>query len=299
MINVLQDNSSKFEWIDLSDPSPEELELIAQNYGLHPSSLQDCLQPEHLPKCEEFDNNIFIITRIYDPNASQDADTIQEVTNKVAIFYADKYMITIHRYPVLFLKEIKEKAVDTGKCKDTTNLLNRIFKSVLLSYDRPAAKLAEELEDYETKVFLENKTPTILKGLYHLKRKVDVTKRMLILSRDILDTLDNPDESTPYTRDTRDLFVKLQNVYDTLYESTNNLLNIYFSLTSQRTNEVVRVLTIFSVFFMPLTFIAGIYGMNFDFMPELRWKLGYPGVMAFMAIVTLCIYLWFKKKGWL
>lgn len=299
MIHVLQDKLSKFEWIDLTDPSNDELAHIAEQYQLHPASVQDCLQPEHLPKCEEFDNNIFIITRMYDPNASQDADTIQEVTNKVAIFYAEKYIITIHRYPVNFIKQIKEKAVDTNKCKDTANLLNRIIKAVLLSYDTPATKLAQELEDYETKVFLEEKTPAILKGLYHLKRKVDVTKRMLILSKDILETLDNPAESTPYTRDTRDLFVKLQNVYETLHESTNNLLNIYFSLTSQRTNEVVRILTIFSVFFMPLTFIAGIYGMNFDYMPELRWKLGYPGVLAVMGGVVLSIYLWFKRKGWL
>jgi magnesium transporter len=299
MISVLQDKSGKFEWIDLTDPTTEELQQIAQQYELHPSSVQDCLQPEHLPKCEEFENNIFIITRLYDTNASQDADTVQEVTNKLALFFTDNYVITIHRFPVHFLRQIKEKAVDTHKCKDTANLLNLIFKAVLLSYDGPASKLAQELEDYETKVFLENKTPAILKGLYHLKRKVDVTKRMLILSKDILDTLDNPDESTPYTRDTRDLYVKLQNVYDTLHESTNNLLNIYFSLTSQRTNEVVRILTIFSVFFMPLTFIAGIYGMNFDFMPELRWKLGYPGVMALMALVTLCIYVWFRRKGWL
>jgi magnesium transporter len=299
MISVLQNKSDKFEWIDLTDPTTGELQQIAQQYELHPSSVQDCLQPEHLPKCEEFENNIFIITRLYDTNASQDADTVQEVTNKLALFFTDNYVITIHRFPVHFLRQIKEKAVDTHKCKDTANLLNLIFKAVLLSYDGPASKLAQELEDYETKVFLENKTPAILKGLYHLKRKVDVTKRMLILSKDILDTLDNPDESTPYTRDTRDLYVKLQNVYDTLHESTNNLLNIYFSLTSQRTNEVVRILTIFSVFFMPLTFIAGIYGMNFDFMPELRWKLGYPGVMALMALVTLCIYVWFRRKGWL
>lgn len=299
MISILKDSSTEFEWVDLSDPTNEELVQIAQKFNLHPASVQDCLQPEHLPKCEEFENNFFIITRMFDPNASLEADTIQEVTNKVAIFYADKYVITIHRYPTFFIKEIKEKAVDTHKCKDTANLLNRLFKAILLSYDAPAIKLAQELEDYETKVFLEDKTPAILKGLYHLRRKVDVTKRMLILSKDILDTLDNPEESTPYTRDTRDLYVKLQNVYDTLYESTNNLLNIYFSLTSQRTNEVVRILTIFSVFFMPLTFIAGIYGMNFEFMPELHWKLGYPGVMAFMGVVTFCIYVWFKRKGWL
>jgi magnesium transporter len=299
MINLLKDTASEFKWIDLSDPTTEELTMIAQQYNLHPSSLQDCLQPEHLPKREELDNHIFIITRIADPHASKEADTIQEVTNKVAIFYTDKFFITIHRYPTPFIKTIKEKAIDTNRCKDTANLLNRVFKAVLLSYDSPAMQLAMELEEYETKIFLEQKTPSILKGLYHLKRKVDVTKRMLILSKDIVDSLDNDQASTPYTRDTRDLYVKLQNVYDGLNESTNNLLNIYFSLTSQRTNEVVRVLTIFSVFFMPLTFIAGIYGMNFDYMPELRLKMGYPGVIALMVIITLCIYVWFKRKGWL
>jgi magnesium transporter len=77
------------------------------------------------------------------------------------------------------------------------------------------------------------------------------------------------------------------------------LFNIYFSVSSQRTNEVIRVLTIFSVFFMPLTFVAGIYGMNFEFMPELRQQWGYPGVIGLMALITLGIYFWFKRKGWL
>jgi len=93
--------------------------------------------------------------------------------------------------------------------------------------------------------------------------------------------------------------VKLQNIYDTLFENMNQLVMIYFSISSQRTNEIVRVLTVFSVFFMPLTFIVGIYGMNFEFMPELKMKLGYPGVMALMGLITLGIYVWFKKRGWL
>jgi magnesium transporter len=191
MINLLKDTASEFKWIDLSDPTAEELSMIAQEYNLHPSSLQDCLQPEHLPKREELDNHIFIITRIADPYASKEADTIQEVTNKVAIFYTDKYFIIIHRNPTPFIKAIKEKAIDTNRCNDTANLLNRIFKAVLLSYDAPAMQLAVELEEYETKIFLEQKTPSILKGLYYLKRKVDVTKRMLLLSKDIVDSLDN------------------------------------------------------------------------------------------------------------
>ena len=76
-------------------------------------------------------------------------------------------------------------------------------------------------------------------------------------------------------------------------------MNIYISLSSQKTNEVMRVLTVFSVFFMPLTFIVGVYGMNFDFMPELRLKWGYPGVMLLMGFITFSIYVWFRRNGWL
>jgi magnesium transporter len=82
-------------------------------------------------------------------------------------------------------------------------------------------------------------------------------------------------------------------------ENTNHLLNIYFNISSQRTNETMRVLTIFSVFFMPLTFIVGIYGMNFHNMPELSWQYGYPATIAAMAIVTIVIYSWFRRKKWL
>jgi magnesium transporter len=82
-------------------------------------------------------------------------------------------------------------------------------------------------------------------------------------------------------------------------DDVNNLMNLYMSLSAKRTNEVMRVLTVFSVFFMPLTFIVGVYGMNFKFMPELSWRLGYPLVMIFMAIVTIIIYFWFKRKRWL
>jgi magnesium transporter len=82
-------------------------------------------------------------------------------------------------------------------------------------------------------------------------------------------------------------------------EDVNNLMNLFLSLSAQKTNDVMKVLTIFSVFFMPLTFIAGIYGMNFEFMPELRQKWGYPGVLLLMVLVALFIYVYFKKKKWL
>ena len=100
-------------------------------------------------------------------------------------------------------------------------------------------------------------------------------------------------------QDVRDQHLKIQTLYIQVLEDVNNLTGMYMSHQAQRTNEVVKVLTMFSVFFMPLTFIVGIYGMNFDFMPELRQKWGYPGVMFLMAMLTVIIYFYFKRKKWL
>src|SRR3546814_167327 len=105
----------------------------------------------------------------------------------------------------------------------------------------------------------------------------------------------------PYTTLFRsvDLQLRLSILYNEVVDESNHLLNIYISFTSQRTGEVMRVLTIFSVFFMPLTFIVGIYGMNFDFMPELGWHYGYFFTLGAMLVITVIIYFWFKRKRWL
>jgi magnesium transporter len=105
--------------------------------------------------------------------------------------------------------------------------------------------------------------------------------------------------TAPLFQDLRENAESMYSYAEELIEDVNSLLSIQLALAQHRTSEVVRVLTVFSVFFLPLTFIVGIYGMNFDFMPELRQRWGYPGVMAGMALVTLTIYLWFRRRGWL
>ena len=299
MVRILAEEADfGFVWIDVVNTTREELQQIAAEYALHPASVTDALQPDHLPKFEKIEEVAFIITRFWAPD-DKESDTIQELTNKIAIFYTRKLVITIHREPIVFMDKLKAELIDTHKCHSAFLLLNRLIRATLFSFDEPAHLLSKEIEFYETQVFLAAKTPHILKGMYHLRRKLDVTKRLLLLSKDILEHIDDPARPDPETRDTTDLFVRLATMYDTMFENSNQLLNIYFSLSSHRVNEVMRVLTIFSVFFLPLTFIAGIYGMNFDFMPELHWKMGYPGVMIFMGLVTVGIYVWFRRKGWL
>jgi len=292
-------DESGFEWIDLISPEPSEVLQIAEKFGLHPASVEDALEPDHLPKYEKLKNYSFLILRVYSVTRDSEADTVQELTNKLAVFFSEHFVVTVHKYDWEEFDKIDQEFIKNGDCKNSFHLFNEIVKYGLMTFDAPAAKLNRTIDYLEEKVFLKKKNVPLLKNMYFLKRKVDVIRRILLLSNDIIDHLDPPGSSNEYTRDIRDLYVKQQSIFDSLAENTNHLVGIYFNISSQRTNETIRVLTIFSVFFMPLTFIVGIYGMNFKFMPELSSKWGYPGVMILMLVIVIAIYIWFKRKSWL
>ncbi|MGV3642496.1 MAG: CorA family divalent cation transporter [Adhaeribacter sp.] len=293
-------NTCPWEWVDVTDPKWEDFQAIAEKYQLHPALVHDSLQPEHLPKYEVVQDTVFSIIRIYDKEVGAEGDTVQDLTNKIAIFYNDKVLITVHRDPYPFLQEIKKNQVDSGQCEHPFQLFIQIFKEVLLSFEKPALKLAADLDFYESKVFLKkHKRYNLTNGMYWLKRKAEVSKRVLQLSKIVLDNVNRESKPDPHVQDLSDLYIRLLNMYEEIDYSTNHLINIYIGLASQRTNEIMRVLTIFSVFFMPLTFIVGIYGMNFRHMPELDSKIGYPATIAAMLAITMAIFFWFKKKGWL
>ena len=288
-----------FDWVDLSAPSNEEIKQVAEQYGLHEASIKDCMQPDHLPKYELFDNYTFVIVRVLAANHTHEADTIQELTNKISIFFTKDYLITVHRAESDLIDLVKAKRIDTGKSTSTLHLLNSLIRESLLTFEQPGIKLSESLDYYEERVFLRQRKSPILRGLYFVKRKIDVIRKLMLLSYEIIDNIDSKGHSDVYTRDLRDLHIRTQTLFDNLSENTAQLLSIYFSIASQRTNEIMRVLTVFSVFFMPLTFIVGIYGMNFKYMPELDWQYGYPVVLLLMVGISTGIYFWFKRKGWL
>lgn len=294
-IQICNKEEHGYDWIDINSPDDGELQEIAAAYGLHPALVHDCLQPGHLPKYESLEEYAFIIFRVYTDQEFLEADTVQELTNKVAIFYSASFFITIHRYPQPLLEPVIKRA---SMLRNTHQLLNGVARACLATYDEPSNDLAKSIDYYEEQVFLSSRNKPILKGLYYLRRRIDLLKRMLMLSRDIIENIDDH-QGNVNTRDTRDLYVRLTTIYESLNDNINQLLNTYFSTASQRTNETMRVLTIFSVFFMPLTFIVGIYGMNFKYMPELQYPWAYPGVLLLMAAITVAIYYWFRRKRWL
>jgi magnesium transporter len=298
MINPFKGKSdTQFEWVDIVDPTNEELLKIGEKYKLHPAAIQDCMQPEHLPKYELLDDMHFIICRFYDDHSDKKADSIHDLTCKLAIFYNKNLLITIHRSPLTQIHDVLHKYQNHPNSAD---VVAKLIKACLTSYEAPTGKLDAEIDFYESRIFLKKRIPDLLKSLYRIKRQVFVMRKLINLTKEIMDKVtENGGKKNPFMQDLKDHYIKTDTQIEEVYDSILSLLNIYISLSSQRTNEVMRTLTVFTAFFLPLTFVVGVYGMNFHFMPELDKHWGYPAVMGLMLAITIAVWIWFKRKGWM
>lgn len=287
------------QWIDVTEPSAEEMDELSAKFQLNQHTVRDCLQPEHLPKYEhDEDSNVhFLILRFYAQGLEKNMASIQELTDKIAIFYTDQFLLTIHKANNLFIDSIASRYA--SRATSTSELLSRIVWQALETYDSPAEQLSSQVDMYEDQILLKKVNNDQTKALYHIKKQASSSHKMLMLMLEPINHIPVQDADTAIVQDVRDQHLKMQTLYGQILEEVNNLLNLSMSLSAQRTNEVMRILTLFSVFFMPLTFIVGIYGMNFEFMPELKQKWGYPAVLILMALVAAAIYSWFKRKRWL
>jgi magnesium transporter len=289
---------NNFKWVDVTDPSANEMEELSRSYDLNTYTMRDCLEPEHLPKYELIKDTHFFILRYYVHTFDKKMASIQELTDKIALFHTDSFLVTIHRSEIQFLKVLSRHLNDTNRCATTSELLTKILWNALSSFNDPANRLAEQVEFYEAQVMLRKTSNDLMESLYYIKRQATLSHKVLMLMVEPIHHIYiKPGEET-LLQDVKDEHLKMQTLYAGIMEEVNNLLNLFLSFTAQKTNDVMRVLTIFSVFFMPLSFIVGLYGMNFKYMPELNTRWGYPVSLLLMAVITLVIYIWFRRKRW-
>lgn len=289
----------RVKWIDITDPSNQEMEAISKEYNLHYQLVRDCMQPDHLPKFDSVDDVNFLILRYYSHSSDIKLATIQELSNKIAVFYTSEFLITIHKEPIQFLSNIHRKYIEKGKCSSSEEVVTRILWYSLETFDDPAQRLSERIDFFENKIHLKTVSNDQVETLYYIKRQASISNKILLLMSEPINHIRTIPKDDPSLQDVKDQHLKILTLYNQILEDVNNLMSLYMSFSSQKTNDVMKVLTIFSVFFMPLTFIVGIYGMNFKFMPELDQKWGYPAVILLMILVTVSIYQWFKRKKWL
>jgi magnesium transporter len=283
-------------WIDITNPTHAELKEYSKQYDLDYYTLSDCLEPAHLPKKEQLKDFTFMILRVYDSKATKYPSSIQEMSHKIAVFYNETVILTVHRLHSAVVEEIRTKYLDTEIISAPSEIVTKIMWYVIKSYEGNAVILSEEVDRMEKLVFVGKQTRITLEELYFLKNSSRLNRRILGLTRDVIYQHSTTEKDASALQDVKDLLQKLSLSFDETHDDSANLSSVYLSIVSLKTNDVMKLLTIFSVFFMPLTFIAGIYGMNFEFMPELRWKLGYPLILMVMALIGLVIFLWFKRK---
>lgn len=254
-----------FKWIDIEAPSNEDLAKLATEFPIPLTTVQTCLDPEHLPQCQFFDKSLFIILRHHDLQAEPDAATMQELSTKLVFFVGHDFVLTIHRLNLPCINAKKERA---GADKMTlTQLVRSLSVQTLRSFEHPLDELDAKSDIIEDRVF-SLKRKNILREGYIAKRKASSYRKIFKFTQDILlripKVIDISQRDISLIQEPLD---KLVFYSSEIYEQITGLLNLHLSLMSQktneasfRTNEVMRVLTVFSIFFLPLNFIAGIYG---------------------------------------
>lgn len=285
-----------YTWVDLKNHSTDDIALLHPYIILHQTTLLDINDEKHLPKFETFEGEYqFLICRFYNEQATKEADSIIQLTHRLVIIFSDRVLITLHNHASNIVDSVQSRYAEQLPIPE---LVCKLVKTCLQQYDTQIEKLDTEVDFYESRIFLRKRIPDLLKNLYFIKRRITAYRKLFNLSKEILDKLKSIIPKSAVAQDMRDAYIRTDTFIEEVYESINALLNIYISLSSQRTNEVMRVLTVFSAFFLPLTFIVGVYGMNFEQMPELQWQYGYLTIWLIMAVTTLLIYRWFRKRAW-
>jgi len=288
-------------WIDVQGLSDLELlKTLGESFGLHPLALEDVVSLGQRPKVDDYDTNIFVITRM--PEAGEPI-----TTDQTSLFFGKNFLLSFQEHYGDCLGPVRER-IRKGKGlmrrAGPDYLAYAIIDAIIDGYFPILEAHGEKLEALEDEV-VERPTRRTLQKIHDAKRDLLTLRRAVWPMRDAVNTLMRDEsglvssQTRLYLRDCYDHSVQILDMVETYRELAAGLMDIYLSSLSQRLNEVMKVLTIIATIFIPLTFIVGVYGMNFEFMPELQWRLGYPFIMGLMGILALLMVWYFQRKGWL
>jgi len=283
-------NFENFDWIDIQNPIENDILSMELPFSIDQNFLEDALETGHLPKIERTQDYVFMILRAYTASENEIAIEVGEISNKIAFFIHKKGLITTHRVSFDFLNNVP-KNIETPDA-----LALYLVNDLLMTFEKPLKLQSDKMDLLEQNIFLKGGNNLSIEKLYFEKSKARLTKKVLVIMQTVINQFKVQEDLASTLQDLKDTILNLILRTDEVFEDANALLTSYMTFTAQKSNEVMKLLTVFSAFFLPLTFIAGVYGMNFKNMPELEWKYGYFFIMIFMFLISLVIYLWFKRK---
>jgi magnesium transporter len=269
---------------------------------LHPLILEDILNTEQRPKSEDHGDYLYIVLRLFHEGAGGVL-----VPEQVSIVLGHNWLISLQEKEGNLFDPIRER-LRNGKGRlrkaGPDYLAHALLDAMVDSYFATLDKFGEKIENLEEEL-IGRPSPATLRTLQTLKREMILLRKSAWPLREMLGCLSRSDstlvreQSIIYFRDIYDHAVQVIDTIETYRDMLSGMLDIYLSSISNRMNEIMKVLTIFATFFMPLTFLAGVYGMNFKYMPELEWRWGYFALWGVMIVVSLLMLFYFRKKRWL
>lgn len=291
-------------WVDMEAPTEADERVLLDIFNFHPLTVEDCRENRHYPKVEEFDGYLYFIVH------GVRADTSPERFNTIELdgFLGTNYVITYHHDMFRSINNVKQLLRTTPLAcqRGTPFLLHQILDQVVDFYSPVLDDFDNRIDKLEDDIFtLERPNKEILSEIMDLKRSVLRLRRISGKQMDILHRMSRgeflliSDEMRPFYRDVCDHLVRVVDLAENYRDLISGSLEAYLSVVSNRLNEIMKVLTIFSAVMLPLTFIAGIYGMNFEHMPELHSRYGYYAAWALMIMVAVGMLLFFRRRGWI
>lgn len=290
-------------WINIS--GIHELDVIEKTgvqFGLHPLTLEDIVNTEQRPKIEDYKDYIFIVLKALHYDADQGLKIEQ-----ISIIIGVNYVITIQENKKDVFRPVRERIKNsTGRIRKVgaDYLVYALIDAIVDNYFVVLEQLEGKIEFLEEEL-ITNPTKRTLHLIHQLKREMLFMRKSLWPSREVINILQRGElpfinETTVvHLKDVYDHTIQVVEIIETLRDILSETLDIYLSSISNRINDVMKILTIITTIFIPLSFVAGIYGMNFKYMPELEWRFGYPVVLIFMAVVGIVMLFFFKKKKWI
>lgn len=300
---ALKDQPDMNLWINVDGLDKiEVIEKLGSYFGVHPLTLEDVLNTGQRPKMEDYDSYIYTVLKMM----FLDEEKEEIIIDQVSIIFGSNYILSFQERAGDVFNPIRERLKNPASRlrKNGVDLLAySLIDAVVDNYFLILERFGEEIENLEEELIVDP-MPDTLKAIQKHKRDMITLRRSVWPLRELINNLQRTEsglikETTQiYLRDVYDHTIQVIDSIEAFRDILSSMVDVYLSSLSNRMNDVMKVLTIIATIFIPLTFIAGVYGMNFEYMPELEWRWGYPAVMLGMVLLGISMFLYFKKRRW-
>lgn len=280
-------------WIHLFQPTEAELKTVADEVNLPPERLKEFAELEQKARSLEMPSYNFIVLQCHDDAKSQASEELEDAIEHLSFFIQANLLVTFQHADLPWLKDLWHTL--TIEATSPHFVVDKLFMKFIDTYKRPIDQITQVVDEFEDQLLLSKSNYLTIKSIYRIRRKIQVVESVLNQMVDIAAHLPdlNPEE---HHHELEHHTERLINRCEQLKEQTKHLFDTHLALVSYRSNETIKLLTIVSFYFMPLTFIVGVYGMNFRYMPEIEWQGGYLFVWLLMLGITLGLTIYFKRK---